>query len=161
MKKSDNKPIVLRNLLIFALLLLAGAISVGFYYTQNKLEVIALDINTSLSKSNQNLLNSKYANSLSSELTTKQKAVGIVENFYFSSGSYQSDAVIKLKQLASDSGVNVTEYKVDSQSPSTPTIALTLDKSIQYTDLLKFIGSIEQSLPKMQISGLTLTRIEG
>lgn len=161
MKKSDNEPIVLRNVLLVALLLLAAAISIGFYFTQSKLEAIALDINTSITKSNQNLLNSKYANSLSSELTTKQKAVSISQGFFYSSNGYQSDVVIKLKQLASDAGINVTDYKFDPQSTNTPTISLTLDKSVQYENLLKFIGSVEQSVPKMQIAGLVLSRIEG
>jgi len=161
MKKSDNRPIVLRNVLIFTLLIVAVAISVGFYFAQSKLEVIALDINTSVSKSNQNLLNSKYASSLSSELATKQKAVSISQEFFFSNNSYQSDVVIKLKQLASDAGIGVTDYKFDPQSSGTPTILLTLDKSVEYTKLLKFIGNVELSTPKMQLSGLTLSRIEG
>ncbi len=161
MKKSDNRPIVLRNVLLTTLLLLAVAISVGFYFAQSKLEVIALDISSSVSKSNQNLLNSKYASTLSSELVTKQKVISIAEGFYYSSNNYQSDAVIKLKQLASDSGINVTDYKFDTEQNNTPVISLTLDKSVQYTNLLKFIGSVEQSTPKMQISGLVLSRIEG
>jgi len=161
MKKSDNRPIVLRNVLISTLLIVAAAISVGFYFAQSKLEVIALDINTSVSNSNLNLLNSRYTNSLSSELATKQKAVSISQGFYFSSNSYQSDVVIKLKQLAGDAGIGVTDYKFDPQSSGTPTILLTLDKSVEYTKLLKFIGSIEQNTPKMQLSGLVLSRIEG
>src|SRR5680860_119315 len=106
MKQSDNRPIKLRNILIITLLLLAAAVSVGFYFAQSKLEVIALDINTSISKSNQKLLDSKSASTLSAELATKQKAVSISQSFYYSNKSYQSDAVIKLKQLASDAGIN-------------------------------------------------------
>ncbi len=156
MNKTDNKPITLRNTLVVALLLLAAAISFGFYYTQKQLEITALDIKASVSNSNQNLDNSKSAGNLSTELAQKKKAVTVSEKFYYPATSYQTDVVVSLNKYANDAGIKITDYAYEAQS-----ILLTIENPASYNGLIMFIGNIEQSLPKLQISGLSLSRVNG
>lgn len=160
MKKSDKNPINLRNTLIVVLLVLTALISFGFYYTQIELEKVALNISESVSASDQNLKNSTSSNKLNTELAAKQQAVTAADRFYYSTDTYQTEAVVTLKKYANDFGINITDYVFDSSIQNAPSVTITVDSPVTYSNLLQFIGSIENGLPKLQISDLNLSRVE-
>lgn len=160
----------LHKILIISLLLIICLIIGGFYYAQIWLKDIAVN-----SKSNSSQSTTSYGSTsqaqLQTELSSQKVAVDKAAGIVISSQDYQNKIKQDLDKYALDTGVTITDYG-PTQPDSTGSIAtpinglqsnyvkVTIKNPIPYTNLIKFIKAIETNIPKMELTGISLSHSE-
>ena len=152
--------------MIILIFIIAGLYIGGFYFAQSWLHNIAVGSkinNSKLTTDNvkpEDLTNLKTILSQPNTVTAIRKA----SNVYASKQTYLND----INKYATNTVGNVT---IDpNYTPTTPTtiapikdiqsvfIKVTVTNPVPYTSLIKFIKAIETSLPKMNLTGINLSR---
>jgi hypothetical protein len=177
MKKSRLSASSLRIILTVCIFLMVALTAVGFYFAQNWLRTLAIDASHTVADSTTSGDNIQSLQKLQQELEAKQSINVKVNSLITNSQEYQNQAIRDVKKYASDSGITISNYgfggaaaaapvattpgaKAAAVTPTTnPTITLKIDSPLSYERLLKFMNLIENNLPKMQISNITLTRV--
>ena len=166
MKKPKFNAVTLRALLITLVLLLTAGLSGGFYYAQNWLDGMAVDINTrsaELATNDSTQAQANLQNQLNSLQPVELKASGILS----SSTDFQNSVSADVTRYASSTGIEI-ESVSPSQLPvgatatnipgvQTRYVKVTLKNPIPFNNLVKFIKAIETNLPKMKLTGISLT----
>jgi hypothetical protein len=160
MKKSHIKATALRTAMIITIFVIIGISATGFYYfTQSLLSKFAIkvssnSINVNISKSTTNSNNVNKANSVIA-----------------SSQSYKNQVTQDLNKYASSTGVSITNLSftqptISSTEPSITGVeskfaTITLKSPVVFTNLMQFLKAIENNLPKIQLTGISLGRATG
>ncbi|TAL14161.1 hypothetical protein EPN95_04110 [Patescibacteria group bacterium] len=168
MKKKGLSAVTLRGILgtsIVLLILLAG---VGFYFAQNWLHTFAVSVSHTIADSKASNTGLQSLHTLQDELSNQQDIITKTNSLFASSTSYQTQAVQDLSTYATATGITITNYSFPVGAPTTTTstlpntqVTIGLGSPVSYTNLLKFITEIEGNLPKMQVTGISLSRISG
>ena len=165
MKKPKFNATTLRAILITMVLVLTAGLTGGFYYAQNWLNDIAVDIETTssqLTKEDNAEAQANLQNQLNNMQPVELKASGLLS----SSTDYQNSVSTDISKYASSTGI-----EIDSVSPSqlpvgatatnipgvqTRYVKVTLKNPIPFNNLVKFIKAIETNIPKMKLTGISL-----
>jgi hypothetical protein len=178
MKKSSMTASTLRIILTICIFLMVGLSAVGFYFAQDWLRTLAVDVSHTVADSTASGDNIQSLQKLQTELEAKQAISAKVGLLTTSTQEYQTQGIKDLKQYAALSGITISQYSfqpaaaaapavvatpgaVAATAVVNPTITVTLTSPISYTKLLNFMSLIENNLPKMQVSNITLGRING
>jgi len=173
MKNSHMKATTIKVLMIVFILLIISLSIVGFYFAKNYLtEASIKNEDTSLVTYSVNKSTSatkKIQDDIAKYQPVADKASGV----FASNQDYQSQILKDLKAYASVNGISIDSYEFNQSSGlGTKTsiktsgsgknnINITLNDSIQFTKLIKFIKAIETNAPKMQITELNISPITG
>lgn len=166
MKKSKMKSTTLRTLMSAIVVITILLAAVGFYYAQDYLRTFAVSISQTVSKSTEGNNNPQAITKLKEEIAEVQVAADKANNIATTVQDYQNQTVKDLNKYASNNGISITDYKFAPLAPSngligiaqTGSITITLSNPITFANLMKFFKSIETNIPKMQITGISLTR---
>jgi len=171
MKNPRIKATSLRTVMIVSILIIITILTVGFYFAQDWL-------NTQIAESDKTTIGSSVVNKnaasvkkIQDEITKYQASATKANTLIVSSQDYQSQIIQDLKKYAAANNITISTYSF-SQSTSSDTkasvsikgvtsnfINITLNDSIKLTNLIKFLKSIEVSVPKMQLTGINVTPI--
>jgi len=169
MKNSHIKATTIRVLMIIFLLLIISLSTVGFYFAQNYLtEASMKNEDTSLVTSSVNKSTSA-TKKIQDDIAKYQPVADKANSVFASNQDYQSQILKDLKSYASVNGISIDSYEFNKPSGSGAktsesgknNINITLNSSIQFTKLIKFIKAIETNAPKMQITELNISPIAG
>lgn len=168
MKQQGLSPSALRGILSTMIVLLIGLASVGFYFAQQWLQEYAVTVSHKVADSAASGTDVQALSKLQEELKSREDVTIKTANMFASLQTFQTQAVKDLGIYAAASGISISQFNfsestvapVGSGIPTT-TVTITLASPVNYVNLLKFVQAIEGNLPKMQISGLNLSRIEG
>lgn len=151
--------------MIVFLIILAG---VGFYFAQQWLQEYAVTVSHKVADSTASGTDVQALNKLQDELNSRQDITEKTTTMFASVQTFQTQAVKDLGIYAAAAGITLSQFNFSEStvapagtSGPTTTVTITLASPVSYTKLLKFIKAIEGNLPKMQISGINLSRIEG
>lgn len=155
-KKSTFTAVTLRNLMTFAVIvafLLTGA---GFYYAFSQLQTYASQVHQAVLTAYQTSTNNSSA---PAKRPSGQRTLltPILSNFFAPTASYQTQATQALTTYAQLSGLKLGT--VSARTPSTLTVSFS--GPISYTGFLTFLTYVEHSLPKMNVTSLSITRSGG
>lgn len=162
--KSGQQATYLRNFLLISLSLVLIAMAGGFYYVQDQLRTLSnnpVNSGTTVNMSSEQLIQLQTAVSSHKEVTKKANSL------IASSQDYQNQVMNDLNRYAAESGVGITSYK--SADPKTTDLSgiaglapkfmsITLSNPVSYPGLIKFLRSIETNTPKMQLTGIGVSR---
>ncbi len=172
MKKIQLQASSLNILVTIVLFLVAGTIIGGFYYSQNWLNNLATTNNVSPSGpttgSSGAIDLSKLQIDITNQKVASEKAIAMV----VSRSDYQSLVQQDIRKYESETGVKVKDFSAAQQPTTTSTkpllsgiqpgfIKITLLNPVTYTNLIKFIKAIETNIPKIKITGISLSRADG
>ncbi len=161
MKKSSLKPTTLRSVFVVLIFIIIIIMCGGFYYAQDQLYKLATENETSGSSAQTD---TQLMSDINSHQTTVEKANSITA----SNQDYQSQIMSDLNKYATATGVSIAS-QTSAQAPlnSTSTapitgvqinyVSVTLNNPVSYTNLIKFLKAIETNLPKMQLTGISIT----
>lgn len=169
MKKNKMKATTLRTTMTIIIIIVIGLSAFGFYYLQGKLNTYAVSVGQTVSEST--------AGGGSSTQTIKKIQANIADiqaiadksaSITASSLDYQNQMITDLNKYASNNGISIIDYNFSQPTTTskssgltggtgTSFITITLSNPISYTGLIKFLESIETNLPKMQLTGITIT----
>lgn len=166
MKKSKMKATSLRTIMIVTIIMTIILAGIGFYYAQNYLSNFATSVTPTISKSTAGNNNPQAIKRIQEEITKAQTAIDKSNNITSTLTDYQNQIVKDLNKYASNNNMSISDYKFATpakvpglaNSIQSNTITITLGNPIAFTDLMQFFKSIETNLPKMQITGVNLTR---
>ncbi|MDB5167168.1 MAG: hypothetical protein JWN26_313 [Candidatus Saccharibacteria bacterium] len=168
MKKSGLNAVTLRGILGTCIVLLVLLAGVGFYFAQNLLHNFAVSVSHTIADSQASGTGLQSLQTLQDELSTQQDIITKTNNIFTSTTTYQTQAVQDLSTYAAATGITITNYTfpvvaASSTATTIPTtqVTITLGSPVSYTNLLKFMTEVEGNLPKMQITGINLSRISG
>lgn len=162
--KARNLRIVLSTFVFIAI----GLSALGFYFAQDWLGTYAKSVGQTMAKSTINVTGAQGLAELLQALNDKQLIVTKLDSFLSPAQNYQSQIINDLSKYAANSGVTITDYNVSSPntaSTATSTISgvgisyvtITLSNPMQITSFIKFLKLIETNLPKMQLSGISIS----
>ncbi len=164
--KTKLDAVALRGILgttIVLLILLAG---VGFYFAQDWLHKLAVDVSHTVAESTTSDSSVQSLQKLQQELSSRQDIITKTNSIVTSTNTYQTQAVQDLIAYATAAGINISSYSfptptATSAGSTTPLtqVTVTLTSPVNYTSLLKFMSAIEGNLPKMQITSINLGRL--
>jgi len=160
----------LRTTMIFAVFIIVLIATTGFYYAQGWLSEFATEVNntTSKPKVGESDSDAQALKQLQNEIASNQASGNKANSITVSSQNYQTQVTQDLNKYASDNSISITNYSFEKPagiktSPSvngsqSNFVTITLSDPIPFTNLMKFIKSIESNLPKMQLTGINLSR---
>ena len=153
-----------------------------FWATDDYLKQFAVEVNHTNVDANASRDNIQTLQKIQDELAAKRSIVDRASSIVAESKSYQyQDQIIKdLNDYATKSGISIinldfsdktapaTGSPAGAQAPATVapvingvksiSVNVAIKNPVSYTNMLKFIQSIEQNLTKMQISKISFTR---
>jgi hypothetical protein len=155
--------------MIVIIVLFIGSSAFGFYYVQDKLNTFATSVGQTIAESVVGGTNTQAITKLQAKITEIQPAADKANTLTTSSQDYQNQMVKDLNKYAANTGITITDYNFTVQAPAgaksasiggagTGFITISLGNPIPFANLMKFLKSIESNIPKMQISGINLSR---
>jgi hypothetical protein len=166
MKDGGMKASALRGMLIAALFMALIGASAGFYFTLNALTSMVNDIRTNSPALTSNDSIVKATSALKA-FTLKNKVVGDkADTFIIASADAQSKIMSDIKKYATSTGISVSNFSFNKSNtaqastggdPIAELVTITLDNPVNFNGMMKFLILIENSLPKMQISGINIS----
>jgi len=168
MKNNRSKAKSLRIALSTLVFIAIGLSAMGFYFAQDWLGTYAQTVGQTMAKSTINVTGAQGLSELLQALNDKQYIVTKLDNLIAPAQNYQSQIINDLSKYAATSGVTITDYNVSTpKTASTATssisglgisyVTITLSNPMQITSLIKFLKLIETNLPKMQLSGISIS----
>lgn len=165
MKSSSITATRLRTILIASIVLLIILGVVGFYFAQNILTTVSNDVGQSVANSAASGDDVASLTKLQAQLASQKDIIAKTSKVLASSQNYQTQAITDLNVYAAATGLAISDYKFAQGASATggaqTTVTVSLNSPISYSKLLTFMYAIENNIPKMQISGLNLSRVEG
>lgn len=180
-KPTTLTPTLFRLLMLGLMAFIIIVIIAGFYFIQKGLSEYAKDVNQSVSAASTSEDSISQLRLLELELAKLKEINTRASSIIAESQSYryQDQVIDDLSEYATRSGVSISQFSFQSDSaspgalvPQTPlptastapaglkstSVNISLNTPVGYTNLLKFLRSIEQNLTKMQISGVSLSK---
>lgn len=167
MKKGQRKKFQatsLRSLLAVVFTVVIIGSGVGFYFGLQFIREYALDVSHSVTDSKASGTNIVELGNLKKQLTAGEGLVEKASKLFSTPATYQTQALKDISKYAQESGVTITS--IDSTKAaadgSTPveqfSEVITIESPVSYARFIKFLDAIEGSLPKMQITSITVGR---
>jgi len=171
MKNNKNKGMKAtstRNVLAFLMfVVIVGAVA-GFYFGLQTIKTYALDVSHTVSDANASGKNVEQLSELKKALADREPLVAKANSLFASEATYQSQVLKDLQKYASDAGITISNTSFDKQSagdtapiPSVATsesVVVTVQSPVSYARLMKFLDALEGNLPKLQVTGVSLSR---
>lgn len=156
----------LRASLIVLVILMIAVLAGGFYYAQNWLNDIAIEVNktsTELAKNDSVQAQANLNKEISNQKPVETKASGLLS----SSSDFQNTVTADVSKYATNTGIEI-ESVSPSQLPVGATVSnilgvnaqyikVTLKNPVLYNNLIKFMKAIETNIPKMRLTGINIT----
>lgn len=169
-KDKSMKATTTRNFLSLLMVLIILGSAVGFYFGLQIIKDYATVVSHTVSDANASGKNIEKLSALKQALTEREALVAKANTLFSTPETYQSQALKDIRKYANDSGVVVSNTQFDKAETPTSTTAIsttpatslpvtvTLQTPVSYSKLLKFLDAIEGNLPKMQVTGVSLSR---
>ncbi len=172
---------IVLSVLLFVIVAIIGGI---FYVGRSQLTSVSTRVNQAVADAQQSANSLDTYKRLETELKTNQSVVDRAKLLTadMTQYQYQNQIILDLQTYARQNGVGITNIDFGSTTdssattpaaaPATPatggsdtggssksiSITITPSNPVGYTNLLNFVHAIEQNLPKMQISKLSMSR---
>jgi len=163
MQKPFFGPKQLLTLLITAIVILFIAITLGLFFVQDNLNTQSKNIATEIAAISNTKLTPQSQAALQAELDSKKSVITKIGSLYSNSANYQSNALSDISKYAAKAGIKISSTSftaVDTSIASSKTVTVSIDSSIKYSGLIKFLQYIEKTTPKMQVTNLKIERSE-
>ncbi|MDB5160478.1 MAG: hypothetical protein JWO99_741 [Candidatus Saccharibacteria bacterium] len=172
MKKGNSKmnAVTVRNFLAFAMVIIVLGATVGFYFGLQLIKTYALDVSHTVSDASASGRNVKQLSVLKTQLAERETLVTKANQLFATQDTYQLQSLKDLQKYAGEVGISITNTEFDTGTTpppaagATPTataghsIVVTLQSPVSYAKFIQFLDAIEGNLPKMQITGVSISR---
>ena len=173
MKNNKNKGIKAtstRNLLSFLMFVVVLGSIAGFYFGLQMVKTYALDVSHTVSDANASGKNIEELGDLKQALAEREVLVSKANSLFATTNTYQSQVLKDLQKYAATAGVTITNTEFDKQTSDDTTTApattaanshsvvVTIGSPVSYAKLIAFLDALEGNLPKLQVTGVSLSR---
>lgn len=153
----------LRKVLIFLLVVILFAAIGGFYLGLQTIRTYAVDVSHTTKDAKASGSQVEQLQVLKRQLAQAKTSVQKADKLFATPSDYQTKAVKSLQRYASIAGVTINNTSFAQSESQTATqgsrqVTIKLDQPVSYERLIRFLQLVEGSIPKMQISRLTVSR---
>lgn len=166
MKKGMTATTLRGVLVAIVFIALAGA-SAGFYVALGWIKTYTEEVNTVIIASAESGDTVSSINVIQEQLAKQQEIIAAANSLFALSANYQTQAITDVYRYADKTGISITDMKFEETSaepqPSNSSLAtrpitVSIEGQVPYTNLLKFMKYLENSVPKIQIGSIDLSR---
>jgi len=160
--KQSSKPQTLRGILFVALLIVvAGGLGL-FYLGLNEVRQYATEVNHSIADAEASNLQVQQLQSLRSQLSQSEALITKANQMFATNESYQNQAITDTRNYANAAGLSIAKISFsDAVAGVSPTMTVSLKAPVSYTKMIRFLDGIEGNIPKMQVSNIGLSHVNG
>jgi hypothetical protein len=155
MKESRMKATSLRTVLIIAIVAIIGLSATGFYFALGFLSSLETKVDntttTTIATSNSN---DKTNNIIASSKDFKNQITQDINK-------YASNANISIDNIDFEQSIDATKSLPPISGLQSKHATVTFKNPVVFTNLIQFLKSVENNLPKMQLTGIDITRTTG
>jgi len=156
-QKKRFKPQNLRAILsvVFILLVVAGC--AGFYFGINIVRDYAVEVNHRLADADASGKQVQELQQLKEQLSQSNSLIQKADQLFATPASYQAQVLTDLKRYADSAGLAIAATTFsDPATTGIHSVTITLRQPVGYSNLITFLNAVEGSLPKLQVSSLSL-----
>jgi len=157
-----------RNFLAFLLVLVVIGASAGFYFGLQLVKAYAVDVSHLTVDANASGKSVEQLSALKQQLSEKETLISKANKLFSTPTTYQTQTLKDVSKYAADAGLSIasidSESEQDAAGPTTTSTSanysetITLNSPVSYAKFLQFLDAIEGNLPKMQITGISISR---
>jgi len=169
-KSKGVKATSTRNLLSFLMFIVVLGSVAGFYFGLQTIKTYALDVSHTVSDANASGKNIEELGALKQALAEREALVAKANSLFATPNTYQSQVLKDLQKYAAAAGVTITNTEFDKQATgdntTTPVVTpanshsviVTIGSPASYAKLIAFLDALEGNVPKLQVTGVSLSR---
>lgn len=166
MTKKGLKATSLRSIFTVLLILITSMSSIGFYFALNAIDEKSMEIKSTSPTLASNETMTDNISELNTFITDNTDLFNKANSIAVDNSDAQDKILTDLNKYAKTSGISIT-LKFDDTTTSLQTTGAYTSKSVivtvssptNYTNFLDFLTLTENSLPVLQISSLSLNRL--
>jgi hypothetical protein len=156
------QPQALRGILVILLVLVITGGAGLFYLGLSEIRTFAIEVNHSIADAAASNEQVQSLQTLKSQLTQSEALIAKANQMFATPENYQNQAVTDIRNYAAASGIAVAKTNFDAQVPGiNPTVTVSLKAPVSYGKLIRFLDAIEGNVPKMQVSAITISHVNG
>lgn len=161
MKKSSMKATSLRSLLVLLVLLVIGGIAAGFYYGLGRVKEYAVEVSHTNADARAAEQQVGELQKLKTTLANSESLVKKANQLFATESTYQTRAIQDVQRYANRAKITITDtsFPEAQQSSDSHTLTISIGSPTTYSNFIRFLESIESNLPKMQVTGITVSRV--
>jgi hypothetical protein len=160
-KNQTFTPQKMRTLLAFMLFLVVAGGGALFYFGLGMVKNYAVEVNNRLVDAEASTTKLEQLQTLREQLTQNESLITKADRIFISAEGYQVQTLEDLNNYANQTGVTIASTAFDAPNAGVYAIEIQLTNPVNYSNLVQFITLVEGNLPKMQVSSLSLARVEG
>jgi len=162
MAKQAFKPQTLRGILLVTLILvLAGGLGL-FYLGLTEVRKFAVEVNHTIADAEASNGQVQALQGLKGQLTQSEALIAKANQMFATPTNYQNQAITDTRNYAAAAGVTITKVSFDPVVPGVnPTMTVSLRAPVPYNKLIQFLDNIEGNIPKMQVSEIGISHVNG
>jgi len=153
-----------RNFLAFFMVLVVLGATAGFYFGLQIIKDYAVEVSHAVADSNASGKSIEQLSVLKQELAEREPLVAKASQLFSNESNYQAQGLKDIQKYASITGVTITNTDFSKSDTTTApatlggTAVITIQSPVSYAKLLAFIDALEGNLPKLQITGINISR---
>jgi len=160
-----------RNILSVLMVIIIVGACVGFYFGLQVIKTYALEVTHSVSDAQASGKNIEQLSVLKQQLVEREALVAKATQLFATPDTYQLQSLKDVQKYASEAGITISNTEFDKTAPATAgttamsstaaaghSVLITLQSPVSYAKFVQFLDAIEGNLPKMQITGVSISR---
>jgi len=162
MANQTLKPQSLRAVLVFVLIIvIAGGLGL-FYLGLNEIRTFAVEVNHSVADAEASNGQVQALQTLKGQLAQSEALIAKANQMFATPASYQNQAITDTRNYAAATGISIAKIDFEPVVPGiNPTMTVSLKAPVSYKKLLQFLDNIEGNIPKMQVSSIGISHVNG
>jgi len=162
MANQTLKPQSLRAVLVFVLIIvIAGGLGL-FYLGLNEIRTFAVEVNHSVADAEASNGQVQALQTLKGQLAQSEALIAKANQMFATPASYQNQAITDTRNYAAATGISIAKIDFEPVVPGiNPTMTVSLKAPVSHKKLLQFLDNIEGNIPKMQVSSIGISHVNG
>jgi hypothetical protein len=156
------KPQSLRALLLVVLVMvIAGGLGL-FYLGLNEVRTFAVEVNHSIADAEASNGQVQALQNLKGQLAQSEALIAKANQMFATPANYQNQAITDTRNYAAAAGLSIAKIDFEPAVPGvSPTMTVGLKAPVSYSKLIHFLDNIEGNIPKMQVTSIGVSHVNG
>ncbi len=157
--KQPFNPQALRGLLVLILIVIMSGGAGLFYIGLNEIRSYAFEVNHAAADATASNDQVQALQALKGQLAQSQELIAKANQMFATPDNYQAQANTDVHSYANAAGLTVTGTSFEQVPGADPVMTVSLKSPVSYSKFIHFLDGIEGNIPKMQVSGISISHV--
>lgn len=159
--KKQFTPQNLRAILAFLLVVLIAGGAGLLYLGIGELREYSVKVEQRLADAEASGRQINELQTLKNQLAQSNSLIEKANQLFAAPGSYQGQVLNDLRKYADAAGLSLANTSFSDANQGTRSVTISLREPVTYSKLIAFLNNVEGNLPKLQVSSISLGRVDG